>query len=80
MLASLDPILLDLALLFALCVVVVLVFHRLRLPPVVGFLLTGVAIGPNALGLVTHQALVEQLAEVGVVILLFSVGMELPLH
>lgn len=79
-LASLDPILLDLALLFALCVAVVLVFHRLRLPPVVGFLLTGVAIGPNALGLVTHQALVEQLAEVGVVILLFSVGMELPLH
>ncbi|MEZ5966661.1 MAG: cation:proton antiporter [Planctomycetota bacterium] len=80
MFASLDPILLDLALLFALCVGVVIVFHRLRLPPVVGFLLTGVAIGPNALGLVAHQALVEQLAEVGVVILLFSVGMELPLR
>lgn len=80
LIASLDPILLDLALLFALCVVVVIVFHRLKLPPVVGFLLTGVAIGPNALGLVGHQELVEQLSEVGVVILLFSVGMELPLR
>lgn len=80
MLASLDPILLDLAVVFALCVVVVVVFHRLRLPPIVGFLLTGVAIGPNALRLVGHQGLVDQLAEVGVVILLFSVGMELPLR
>ncbi len=79
-LASLDPILLDLALLFALCVAVVLLFHRLRLPPIVGFLLTGAVIGPNALGLVRHQELVVQLSEVGVVILLFSVGMELPLR
>lgn len=80
MLASLDPILFDLALLFMLCVLVVVVCHRLRLPPIVGFLLTGVAIGPNALRLVKHQELVEQLSEVGVVILLFSVGMELPLR
>ncbi len=80
LLASLDPILFDVAVLFGLCVLVVLVFHRLRLPPIVGFLLTGALIGPNALGLIGHQELVDQLAEVGVVILLFSVGMELPLR
>ncbi len=80
LLASLDPILFDVAVLFGLCVGVVVVFHRLRLPPIVGFLLTGALIGPNALGLVGHQELVDQLAEVGVVILLFSVGMELPLR
>ncbi len=79
-LASLDPILRDLTVLFALCVGVVLVFHRLRVPPIVGFLLTGPAIGPNALGLVRHRELVDQLSEIGVVILLFSVGMELPLR
>jgi CPA2 family monovalent cation:H+ antiporter-2 len=80
MLAALDPILLDLARLFGLCVAAVLVFWKLRVPPLVGFLLTGAVIGPNATGLVGHIELVEQLAEVGVVILLFSVGMELPLR
>jgi CPA2 family monovalent cation:H+ antiporter-2 len=80
MVASLDPILADLAVLFGTCVAVVVVFHRLRVPPIVGFLLTGAAIGPNALGFVRNVAVVEQLAEVGVVILLFTVGMELPLR
>lgn len=80
LLASLDQILFDVAVLFGLCVLVVLVFHRLRLPPIVGFLLTGALIGPNALKLVGHKELVDHLAEVGVVILLFSVGMELPLR
>lgn len=79
-LASLDPILLDLTLLFALCVGVVVVFHRLKVPPIVGLLLTGSLIGPNSLGLVRHREMVDQLSEIGVVILLFSVGMELPLR
>ena len=74
---GLDAILIDLALLFALCVAAVVFFHRLKLPPIVGFLVAGALMGPNALGLISQPELVEQLAEIGVVLLLFTVGMEL---
>lgn len=73
----LDPILFELSLLFGLCVAVALVVHRLRMPPIVGFLVAGVVAGPHGIGLIQHHELVEQLAEVGVVVLLFTVGMEL---
>lgn len=74
-----EPILLELALLFALCVLVGAAFHWLRLPPIVGFLCAGAIVGPFSLGFVEHLDLVHGLAEVGVVMLLFAVGMELPL-
>ena len=74
---GLDAILIDLALLFALCVAVVVFFHRLKLPPIAGFLVAGALMGPNALGLISQPELVEHLAEIGVVLLLFTVGMEL---
>ncbi|MBL9077874.1 MAG: cation:proton antiporter [Planctomycetes bacterium] len=75
----LDQVLLELALLFALCVGVAVSFHRLRLPPIVGFLVAGVLVGPNGIGLVQHEAMVRELAEVGIVVLLFAVGLEVPL-
>src|SRR5262245_26393012 len=55
---------------------VLVIFRRLRLPPAVGFIVTGVIIGPSGLGLVHDPALVETLAELGVVFLLFTVGLE----
>ena len=76
----LAPFLLELALLFALCVAVAVTFHRLRLPPLVGFLVAGVVVGPNAVGLVQHEDVVRELAEVGIVVLLFAVGLEVPLQ
>lgn len=75
----LEQVLLELALLFALCVAVAVTFHRLRLPPIVGFLVAGVLVGPNAIGLVHHEEMVRELAEVGIVVLLFAVGLEVPL-
>jgi monovalent cation:H+ antiporter-2, CPA2 family len=75
----LEEALLELALLFALCVGVAVTFHRLRLPPIVGFLVAGVVVGPNAIGLVRHEEMVRHLAEVGIVVLLFAVGLEVPL-
>lgn len=75
----LEKALFELALLFALCVAVAVTFHRLRLPPIVGFLVAGVLVGPNAIGLVHHEAMVRELAEVGIVVLLFAVGLEVPL-
>jgi CPA2 family monovalent cation:H+ antiporter-2 len=66
----------DLAIIFSVSLVVVLAFHRLRLPPVPGFIVAGVLLGPNALGLVSDVSGVERLADVGVILLLFTVGIE----
>lgn len=77
---GLDEVLVDLALLFAVCVAVVVFFHRLKLPPIAGFLIAGALMGPNALGLISQPELVEHLAEIGVVLLLFTVGMELSIQ
>ena len=76
-----DPGLLpDLLILFALSVAAALAFHRLRLPPIVGFLITGVISGPYGFGLIRDIADVESLAEIGVVLLLFTVGLEFSLQ
>lgn len=52
--------------------VVAYICQRFGTVPIVGFLLTGVLIGPHALGLVTDGALIDAAAEVGVVLLLFT--------
>ena len=64
----------DLAVIFAVSVLVVLVFHRFRLPALPGFIVAGLLLGPNALGLVGDVHAVEALAEVGVILLLFTIG------
>jgi CPA2 family monovalent cation:H+ antiporter-2 len=73
------PVLRDLVILVAVAIPVVIIAQRLRVPTVVGFLLTGIAIGPNALRLVDQPDSVSALAEVGVVLLLFAIGLELSL-
>jgi CPA2 family monovalent cation:H+ antiporter-2 len=72
-------LLLDLCVVFALSIGVILLGHGLNVPPVVGFLLTGVLAGPSALGLVGAAHEVELLAEVGVILLLFTIGLEFSL-
>jgi len=49
--------------------------QRLRLSPIVGYLLAGIAVGPFTPGFVAHGAIAEQLAELGVVLLMFGVGL-----
>ncbi|ABI61737.1 YbaL family putative K(+) efflux transporter [Granulibacter bethesdensis] len=49
--------------------------HRLRLPPLVGYLLAGVALGPFTPGFVADQTLSSQLAEIGVILLMFGTGL-----
>ena len=66
----------DLLTVFGLGVAVVLLFHRARVPPIVGFLITGILCGPYGFGLVAEQTQVEAMAEIGVVLLLFTVGIE----
>ncbi len=74
-----SPFLVQLVLLIATAALGVALFERLRLPSVVGFLVTGVLIGPGVFGLIGDPESVLTLAEFGVVFLLFEIGLELPL-
>jgi CPA2 family monovalent cation:H+ antiporter-2 len=65
--------------LLASAVLVVVVFRSLHLPPLLGYLIVGVAIGPHALGWVADAPATRQLAEFGVVFLMFSLGLEFSL-
>ncbi|MET0380559.1 MAG: YbaL family putative K(+) efflux transporter [Methyloceanibacter sp.] len=49
--------------------------HRLKLPPLVGYLVAGIVIGPFTPGFVADQNIANQLAEVGVILLMFGVGL-----
>src|SRR5213592_44197 len=58
---------------------VVMLFRWLRLPAAVGLIVTGILIGPGGLGLIRDARLVRTLADFGVVLLLFTVGLEFSL-
>ncbi len=73
------PLLDELALVAALAVLVTILLARLRLPTVAGLLLAGALAGPFGLGLVRSVEAIEVLAEVGVVLLLFTIGLEFSL-
>jgi CPA2 family monovalent cation:H+ antiporter-2 len=66
-----------LALIFLAALGAAYLLHRLRQPPLIGFILAGAVLGPYGLGLVRDVGVVEGLAELGVVLLLFTVGLEL---
>jgi CPA2 family monovalent cation:H+ antiporter-2 len=66
-------------LLLAAAVLVVTLFRRLGLPPILGYLLVGAAIGPHALNFIKDVSGAEHLAEFGVVFLMFSIGLEFSL-
>ncbi len=53
--------------------------HRLKISPLVGYLLAGVVVGPFTPGFVADQALVTELAEIGVILLMFGVGLHFSL-
>src|SRR5947209_9719050 len=54
--------------------------HRLGLSPIVGYLLAGIAVGPHTPGFVADPKLAEQLAEIGVILLMFGVGLHFHPH
>jgi CPA2 family monovalent cation:H+ antiporter-2 len=74
------PLLNDIVIIFGLAIAVLFICHRLRVQAIVGFLLTGILVGPYGLGLVKAIHDVEIFAEVGVVLLLFTIGIEFSLE
>ncbi len=73
------PLLNDIIIIFVLSIAVLFLFNRLRMPALVGFLVTGILAGPHGLGLIKAVHEVEIMAEIGVVLLLFTIGMEFSL-
>jgi CPA2 family monovalent cation:H+ antiporter-2 len=69
----------DVIILLAVATAGLLAGKALRLPSVVAYLMAGVLVGPGGLGLVSHSAAIDQLAELGVALLLFGVGIEFSL-
>ena len=61
--------------LLAAAVLVVILFRLLKLPAMIGYLLVGIVIGPNGLGLIPDTDNTRYLAEIGVVFLMFSIGL-----
>jgi CPA2 family monovalent cation:H+ antiporter-2 len=71
------PILNDILVILLSAVLIVILLKRLHLPSIIGFLLTGVLIGPFGLTLISKHQEIEQMSEIGVMLLLFVIGMEL---
>ncbi|HLE96119.1 MAG TPA: cation:proton antiporter [Candidatus Thermoplasmatota archaeon] len=78
MASSTATLLLDIAVVMAVAAVTTVLFHRLRLPTVLGYLAAGIIVGPYAFGvqLVQNTEATRVLAELGIVFLMFSVGLE----
>ena len=70
----------DLVMILLVSVPVAYLCLRLKLPLLVGLMLTGIAIGPYGLGLVHELEAIEILAEIGVMLLLFTIGLEFSLR
>ncbi|MBA4266952.1 MAG: potassium transporter, partial [Comamonadaceae bacterium] len=71
---------LDIALLYLLAAVLgVVACRQLKLPPMLGYLVVGILIGPNALALAQNSSGIRYLAEFGVVFLMFVIGLEFSL-
>ncbi len=54
--------------------------HRVRVPPLIGYLLAGILVGPFTPGYVADQNIANELAEIGVILLMFGVGLHFSLH
>lgn len=78
--AGTPPFFAEVAALLVATALVAYVGQRFGILPIVSFLLTGALIGPHALGLVQDEALIEAAAEVGVILLLFTIGIEFSLE
>ena len=73
-------ILLDLTIIFAIAALVLYLSARVRIPTIVGLLISGFIAGPHGFGLVKATEEVELLAEIGILLLLFTIGMEFSLE
>ncbi len=70
----------DLAVVMVIASIVAFIFYKLKQPLVIGYLIAGILIGPYTLNLVQNVDFINVFAEIGVVLLLFTIGLEFPLR
>ncbi len=73
------PILQDIVIILGLSIFIILLFQKIKVPSLLGFLLAGIIAGPYAFNLISSQHEVELLSEIGIIFLLFIIGIELSL-
>jgi CPA2 family monovalent cation:H+ antiporter-2 len=69
----------EIALLCVAALVVLRVFRQINLPPVIGLIVTGLLLGPTGFGIVEQDQIISSIAEIGVMLLLFTIGLEFSL-
>lgn len=69
----------DIVVIFSVSIGVVLLLHKLHLPSIAGFLFAGALVGPYGLNLISDREEIQALAEIGVILLLFTIGLEVSL-
>ena len=73
-------ILIDIVIIFAFSTAVNYLFTRIKIPTIIGYLLTGIAVGPSLLGILRSPHEIEFMAEIGIIILMFTIGLEFSLN
>ncbi|MBX3044645.1 MAG: cation:proton antiporter [Candidatus Kapabacteria bacterium] len=73
------PLLYDIFVILGASVIVVLICKKLNIPSILGFLITGIIIGPSALNIQSGTTEIEMMAEIGIILLLFIIGLEFSL-
>ncbi len=74
------PIIRDVVIILLVSVPIVYVFNKFKIPSIAGFLIAGILIGPFGFRLITEMENIEILAEIGVILLLFAIGLEISLQ
>jgi CPA2 family monovalent cation:H+ antiporter-2 len=70
----------DFVFIFGVAIGITFLFYHLRIAPIAGYLIAGVLLGPSALGVAKDVASIEVLAEIGIILLLFLIGVEFSLN
>lgn len=73
-------ILIDIVFIFAFSTAVNYLFTRIKIPTIIGYLLTGIVVGPSLLAIIRTPHDIEFMAELGVIILMFTIGLEFSLN
>lgn len=73
-------ILKDIVIIFAFATAVNYLFTKIRIPTIIGYLLTGIVVGPSLLGIIQSPHEIEFMAEIGIILLMFTIGLEFSLN
>ena len=73
-------ILTEIVVIFAFATAVNYLFTKIRIPTIIGYLLTGIVVGPSLLGVIKSPHEIEFMAEIGIILLMFTIGLEFSLN